>query len=280
MLLLQIAVMMFGLSGVIGRTVGASSIVIAGGRVLFSSVILFIILKLRKVDMRAKSRQDALIACLGGILLAIHWPSFFQSVQAASVTIGTVTFSTFPLFLIFLEPLVFHQKISVRNIFLAIGLIVGVLITIPEFSFSNEYTMGVVWGMVSSLSYALLTLCNKNLSSKYEGMWISCREQSITALILIPIILLRGEQFTASDVGKIAAIGVFCTAIGFSLFVSAQKYVSAQTAGIAAGMETVYSIIFAVIFLREYPTIREIVGGVIIFIIATISALPEKKKAP
>ena len=42
-----------------------------------------------------------------------------------------------------------------------------------------------------------------------------------------------------------AAIGFVCTAIAYSLYVSAQKGVRAQTAGIISGMETVYGIIFA-----------------------------------
>jgi drug/metabolite transporter (DMT)-like permease len=69
------------------------------------------------------------------------------------------------------------------------------------------------------------------------------------------------------------AIGVICTAMAFSLFVSAQRYVSAQSAGISAGMETVYGIIFAMILLGEAPSIREIVGGVIILTAALASSL-------
>ena len=273
LLLLHLAVMMFGLSGVIGRIVRVSPVTLAGGRVLFSSAVLLITLLVQKQSLRSKRQTDALLTCRAGSLLAVHWTSFFQSVQTASVAIGTITYSTFPLFLLLLEPLLYHEAITRRNILLSLGLIAGVLITVPEFSFSNETTLGILWGMLSSLTYALLTLCNRRLASSYPGTWVSFREQSFAALLLLPLLLLRREAVTATDLLGIGAIGIICTAVAFSLFVSAQKHVSAQTAGIVAGMETVYGILFAFVFIGEVPSVREIIGGIVILSVAALASL-------
>lgn len=70
-----------------------------------------------------------------------------------------------------------------------------------------------------------------------------------------------------------AAIGFVCTAITYSLYVSAQKGVRAQTAGIISGMETVYGIIFAFVFLREVPNVRELIGGAVILGVVLYSSL-------
>ena len=99
---LHLAVMMFGLSGVIGRIVHVSSVTLAGGRVLCSSLVLLAMLLFRKQSLRAVSGKDTMLTCLAGLLLAAHWTSFFQSVRMASVAIGTITYSTFPLFLLVL----------------------------------------------------------------------------------------------------------------------------------------------------------------------------------
>lgn len=66
------------------------------------------------------------------------------------------------------------------------------------------------------------------------------------------------------DFAGVVTIGFLCTAIAYSLYVTAQKGVKAQTAGIISGMETVYGIVFALLFLREIPTVRELVGGAVI----------------
>jgi drug/metabolite transporter (DMT)-like permease len=89
--------------------------------------------------------------------------------------------------------------------------------------------------------------------------------------------ILKHDTMDAVNVVGIIAIGVICTAMAFSLFVSAQRYVSAQSAGISAGMETVYGIILAMILLGEAPSMREIVGGVIILVSALASSLLEGK---
>ena len=274
---LHLAVMMFGLSGVIGRIVHVSSVTLAGGRVLCSSLVLLAMLLFRKQSLRAVSGKDTMLTCLAGLLLAAHWTSFFQSVRMASVAIGTITYSTFPLFLLVLEPLLYHEKMSLRNALLSFGLLAGVLITVPEFSFSNHTTVGILFGMLSSVTYALLTLINRRLSRSYSGTWVSFREQSAAAAVLLPVLLVRAEPVTASDILGIAAIGLICTALAFSLFVSAQKHVSAQTAGIVAGMETVYSILFASLFIGELPQAREVLGGLIILVMAFLASRSPQK---
>jgi drug/metabolite transporter (DMT)-like permease len=276
--MLQVAVMMFGFSGVISRSLTVSSVTIACGRVICSSAILFVLLKAKGVSIAAKNRSDTALSIAAGIILAIHWTAFFQSIQVASVAIGTITYATFPLFLIFLEPLIYQEKVSPQNILFSIGLLVGVFITVPEFSLANGTTVGILWGMLSSFTYALLTLCNRRLSAGYSGTWVSFREQLVAAIVLLPFMIARHDALDVRTVCGIAAIGVICTALAFSLFVTAQRYVSAQTAGISAGMETVYSILFALLFLGEAPTARDIIGGVIILGVALASSILAGKK--
>lgn len=47
-----------------------------------------------------------------GAVLAIHWSSYMQSIQSSTVAVGTLTVSTFPIFVIFLEPYLFHEKLK------------------------------------------------------------------------------------------------------------------------------------------------------------------------
>lgn len=166
---LHISVMLFGLSAVLGRFVDVPAVLVAAGRVVFSSLLLLVILLVKRAPLKLATGKDYAVALLAGAVLAVHWTTFFQSIQSASVAIGTITFSTFPLFLTFLEPLVFHEKLRLRDLISAAVLLVGVIITVPEFSMENEMTIGMIWGMVSSLSYAVLSLFNRHLCRKIEA---------------------------------------------------------------------------------------------------------------
>ena len=73
-------------------------------------------------------------------------------------------------------------------------------------------------------------------------------------------------------------IGLVCTAVAHSLYVAAQKKVKAQTAGVISGMETVYGILFALLFLGEVPGVRELLGGAVILGTAVFSSCTASEK--
>lgn len=270
---LHIAVMLFGLSAVLGQFVTAPAVIVAGGRVICSSLLLFLLSIAGRASLKLKSRKDYGIAVFAGIVLAAHWTTFFQAIQSSSVAIGTITFSTFPLFLTFLEPLLFREKLKVTSVLSAAVLLLGVFITIPEFSLENQITIGILWGMVSSLSYAVLSLANRYLSRSYAARTVCLYEQGTAAVVLLPAMFLVKTSWTTQNILGIAAIGFICTAFAHSLYVAAQRKVKAQTAGIISGMETVYGIVYALLFLGEVPGIRELIGGAVILGVALVISL-------
>lgn len=279
-LFLHLAVMLFGLSGVIGQFVQVPAVAVAGGRVLCSSALLLVLSLVSHTPLRLHSRRDLALALFTGVVLAVHWTSFFQSIQLSSVAIGTITFSTFPLFLTFLEPLFFHEKLRPQNILSAVVLLVGVFITIPEFSTENQVTAGILWGMLSSFAYAVMSLANRRLSASYPSRTVCLYEQATAAVVLAPAFFLVDITWHAVDLAGIAVIGFVCTAFAHTLYVEGQKQVSAQTAGLIAGMETVYGILYALLLLGEVPTVRELAGGAIILGVALLSSLRAPASQP
>ena len=273
---LHVAVMLFGLAGVAAQFVEIPAVLVALGRVVCSSLLLLIIAIVKKESLKLNSGKDYCIIILTGAVMAIHWTTFFQSVQVSTVAIGTITFSTFPLFLTFIEPIVFHEKLRSQSVLSAILLLIGVMITIPEFSMENHTTIGIIWGMVSSLSYAILTLANRYFSPRYTARTVSLYEQGSAAIVLLPALFLVKTTWRPLDLAGIAFVGFICTAFAHSLYVSAQKSVRAQTAGIISGMETVYGILYALLFLGEVPSIRELAGGIVILGVAMYSSIRGK----
>ncbi len=275
-LYLHIAVMLFGLAGVVAQFVEVSAVMVALGRVVCSSALLLVIALVKKDRLRLDSKKDVFLIILTGAVMAAHWTTFFQSIQVSTVAIGTITFSTFPLFLTFLEPVVFHEKIRRQSIISAVILFIGVLITIPEFSMANHTTIGIIWGMICSLTYAVLTLANRYFSARYAARTICLYEQGSAAIVLLPALFLVDTTWRTQDFAGVAFVGFVCTAFAHSLYVTAQKSVKAQTAGIVSGMETVYGIVYALLFLGEIPSVRELVGGAVILSVAMYSSLKAK----
>lgn len=259
----NVAVLLFGMAGLFAKWIRLPAVCITFGRVLFSSAALGAYTLIRKQSFRI-TKKDALLLVSAGVILALHWWSFLESIQLSTVAVGTITFSTFPLFVTFLEPLMLHQKPDRRNIVLAVMILLGVLITVPEFSFENRMFLGILTGMISALSYAVLTIINKSTADRVSSTLTAFYEQATAAIVLIPFVSGKGAQPSASDIMLLLVLGVITTALAHTLFIRSLKALPAQLAGVCSAMETVYSILFAWLLLGEVPTAREILGAVII----------------
>ena len=275
--LLHLAVMLFGLAGIISKFVSLPAVIVTFGRVFFSSIFLLIIILVKKEKILLANKQDYALMIIAGFIMAIHWFTFLQTIQMSTVAIGTITFSTFPIFVTFLEPIIYKERLRLKDIVLALIMFLGILITIPEFTLDNQVTLAIIIGLIGSLSYAFLCLMNRYFSSRYSGRIICLYEQGVAAIILFPVLFIIKVIPTATDLLALIFLGIVCTALAHSIYVNSLKKVKVQTAGIISGMETVYSIVFAYILLKETLGVRELFGGLIIFGVALYSSIVKDK---
>lgn len=275
----NIAVLLFGLAGLFAKWISLNALAIAFGRVLFSSLALGLFRLAGRRSFRVSGRELGRLAAAGTVL-ALHWWAFLTSVQLSTVAVGTLTFAAFPLFVTLLEPLVFRQKPSKRGILAALVILLGVIVTVPAFSFENRMFRGVLVGLLSALAYAVLTVMNKGFASRLDGALTAFYEQASAALLLLPFVLKNGcFRPSLPDLGLLLVLGVVTTALAHTLFISGLKALPARTAGILSSLETVYGILFALLLLGEIPSLREALGCAIILGAVLISQLREGKEA-
>ena len=279
LLYIHVSVFLFGFSALFARLVNQPSIVITFGRVLFSSAFLLILTRCQRIDIKLDSRKDYLLIAVSGIILAVHWYCFIQSIQLSTVAIGTITFSAFPVFVSFLEPVFFREKIRARTVICSAIMLGGIMILASNNADegSTNRNMGIIVGLVSSLTYAALSMLNRSFSQKYRPEIIVFYEQAIAAIIIFPFMFIVKPVIVVNDIFLLAILGIVFTALAHGLFVKGLRYVKAGTAGIISGLEAVYAIILASVLLREIPALNEIAGGLIVIILAGYMTLFSKK---
>ncbi|MGH4139515.1 DMT family transporter [Clostridium sp.] len=270
---IHFAVFLFGMSGIFGKLLLLPPMIIVLGRVFFSSAFLFIFILYLKKDIKLKKKKDYLYLAIMGLILAIHWCAFFKSIQVSTVAIGLLIFSTFPVFVTFLEPYFFKEKIVKRDIVIAIITLLGVALVVPKFKLGNNLTQGVLWGILSGFTYAVLSMLNRKYVKEYSSVVIAFYEQFVATLVLIPFLFLIKPVFKPRDIILLVLLGVVFTAISHTLFINGLKNVKTQTAGIISSLEPVYGIFFALLIIGEVPTTREILGGIIILGAALYSTI-------
>ena len=270
---LNIAVFLFGLAGVFGKIILLPAVIIVFGRVFFASVSLFFFAKINGQPLKIDSIKDKMLMILMGLILAFHWFTFFYAIQISTVTIGLLSFSTFPVFVALLEPVFFKEKLKFIDVLLAMLLMLGISLVIPEFDIKNNITQGVLCGMMSGFTFAVLTNLNRLVVKKYDGIQIAFYQDVVATVVLLPALYIVNIQFSALDIFSLILLGVLCTAIAHVLFISSMKVLKAKTVSLFGGLELVYGIIFGVLFFNDILELRMALGACLIFVIVLFTML-------
>jgi drug/metabolite transporter (DMT)-like permease len=270
LLKIHVAVLLFGFAGLFGheKILPLPSVVIVFGRVIFASVTLLLAASVWRDILRPASRYSLLAFAVLGVLLAVHWTTFFQAVKTCGVALALITYTTFPVFVAFLEPLFFREKLHTIDVVRAVLALAGIIILKSDFQWQDRVTQGILWGIASGWTFALLTLLNRRFVRQNSSMTIALYQDLFAAVALLPFALAYGPTFTVWDVMLLAVLGILCTAVAHSLFISGMHGISARTASTIACLEPVYGTLLAVLSLNEDLALRTVLGGIVILGVA------------
>lgn len=279
MIEIHIAVFLFSLAGLFGKFLSLSPLLIVFGRVVVASFALFITLKILKISLFPQNLHLLPMFILG-LVLSLHWITFFHSVQISTVAIGLLSYSSFPIFTVFLEPLFFKEKFIKVNLLLSILAFSGIWILIPEMEIKNKVTQGIIFGLISGLTFSILSIFNRKLSQKYPSLLITFYEDISASLFLFPFLFFKKSEFIGvREMALLGFLGIFCTALAHTLFVKGMRHIKAQIASIIATLEPVYGILLASVLLKEIPSLRTVSGGILILLASIIVSAKKGAKS-
>ena len=257
---LHFAVLLFGFAGLFGKWIALPAVTIAFGRTIVAAAALGTLLAMRGAT---RHRFEWRLAT-NGLLLATHWVAFFQAVQTASVAVALLGCASFPMFVLILDSLILRRRPAAGQWLSATIVAAGLALLVPAFDLSQRVVQGVLWGVFSGFTFALLALGNRSLVQRRPADEIAFWQNAIAAACLLPAVLLRPMMPSAMDLGAIVVLGLLCTALAHTLFIRSLRLVSAHVASIVAALEPVYGIALAAMLLGEFPSARTLSGATLI----------------
>ncbi|MDD8019675.1 MAG: DMT family transporter [Acidobacteriota bacterium] len=267
LIFVHLAVFLFGFPGVISQLVDLPSYGLTFWRVTLASFALFLLIKIKseKISWPTQLLDGCLIVC-SGLLLAFHWTAFFKSIQVSTVAIGLLSYSSFPIFTVFLEPWLLASRFKKINLFLAVICLSGIYLIIPEFNLRNTVFIGVLWGVAAGFSFSWLTIINRKLSRHYSSLILAFYQEILAMLFLLPVFLFKKFTWpgTLKSLGLVIFLGVFCTALAHTLFIRGLREIEAQVSSLISLLEPVYGIILGYLILKEKPGLKTLAGGLLI----------------
>ncbi|WP_333886006.1 DMT family transporter [Sphingobacterium siyangense] len=253
-LVLHTAVLLAGFTGVFGKLITLNQIPLVWFRVLLSTIILFIVLKLFKIE-RLKSTKDAFKIAKVGVLITIHWIFFYGSIKFSNISIGVVCYCLTSFFTAVLEPIINKKRFSAVQLMLSMLTLIGISLI---FHFDSSYQLGIILGVISTIFAALYTIYNERLVKQYDSKLLNFYQMLSGTIVLgfgLPIFyyLFPTERLipSFSDGVYLILLALFCTVGLYVLFAESLKKLSAFTVNLSFNLEPIYSIIIAFLFFNE-----------------------------
>lgn len=250
---LHTAILLGACSGIFGNLISLDALMITWFRMLFAFAILMVIAVASHIKISiARSDYKALAI---GFLLALHWTMFYASIKYSNVSVGVVCFCLSGFFTAIISPIVNHRRISLTELALSSLTLAGISLI---FHFDSSFRIGILFGIVSALLFALYAVCNERIDKGQGVVRLTMLQMlggSVGLGVILLIMLLFNSGFEVNphpvDFLWLLLLAFGCTVGMCTLLNNAQKRISAFTVSLSYNLEPVYSIILAILIFHE-----------------------------
>ena len=272
------AAVLFGLTGILGALIRFDAVAITAGRAGFAATALLVLALVQRRPLRqGLGRRRTGILLVSGLLLAVHWITFFLAVKVGGVAVATLGFASFPAFIALLDVVLFRERIGRAEGMMLSLVTLGLVLVTPSFDVGDRGTVGLLWGLASGLSFAGLAICNRRGSRGMDAIQVAFWQNLLVVLLVLPLLGLGlAGGAAAIDWASwfwLAVLGVLCTGLAHTLFVKSLESLDARSAGMIIALEPVYAIACAWWLFGEEPSGRMLVGASLIILATVLLAM-------
>lgn len=264
---LNLSVLFLSLVPLFAKLVNLGAVSIIAWRAALGAAALLIFLVLRRDSWRLERGRDYVVVAILGVVMAIHWSTFFHGIQISTVAVAMVAMFTWPVMVVLIEPWVMGVRHRLRDLLLALLALVGVALVVPNFSLDGSAMQGAAWGLLAALLYAFRNVYHRHYLARYPGSRVMAYQLVVAALCLLPFA-------SAPDMGDwhnwelLLLLAVVFTALPHTLFVASMRRLPAKTAGMISCLQPAYGIAAAALILGETTTWRTWLGAALVMGVA------------
>jgi drug/metabolite transporter (DMT)-like permease len=250
----HVIVFIWGFTAILGALISLEAVPLVWYRMLLASGFIFIYIKWRKRNLKVTKRK-LLILIIAGLVISLHWLTFFGAIKVSNVSITLALLSTGAFFTSILEPIFYKRKFVGYEILFGLLVITGLYLI---FQVETKYTLGIILGLISAFLSAVFTLINGKLIKETAPSVISFYEllTGVAAISIYLAILSLGSDgekgfnvaffiLSAEDWLYLLILASICTAYAFIAAVAVMKHLSPYTVMLTINLEPVYGIFLA-----------------------------------
>jgi drug/metabolite transporter (DMT)-like permease len=251
---LHLIVFIWGFTAILGKLLSIDAIPLVWYRMFLATVFIFIYIKIKKISIDITKRQ-CINYVIGGVVIAVHWVTFFYAIKISNISIALATMSTGAFFTIFIEALYKKKKINLYELIFGVLAILGLYII---YNAEISLQFGMLVALLSSFLSAVFSVLNADFVKEKSASVISFYEILFGVLAISIFLVFNGELLEKDffnldplDYLWLFILSSFCTAYAFIVSVELLKKLSPFTVMLTINLEPIYAIILAIILFPE-----------------------------
>ena len=250
---LHVIVFVWGFTAVLGALISLNALPLVWYRMSMAVVFIIGYIAYKKIPLQLP-RKVLMQLLLAGLVIALHWFTFFRAIKVSNVSVTLACLSTGAFFTSLIEPFWLRRKVIWYEVFFGIVVVFGLSII---FKVESHYIEGILLALTSAFLSASFSVINSQFAKSYNPSVVSFYEL-LGGVLFFSVYLLFSQSFTAeffsisaSDWMYLAILSSVCTAYAFIASVKIMKYLSPYTVMLTINLEPIYGIILAVIVFQE-----------------------------
>jgi len=272
---LHFIIVLLGFTAILGALISMNATSLVWYRLLFAIPGLGAFLVYRGVSFKISFKQWLHLSFIG-LLVALHWITFFHAIKVSNVSVTLGVFASTTLFTSFLEPILQKRKILWLEVLIGVVIILGIYLI---FQYETQYVEGILFSLLSALLNTLFVILNRNISRRWHPTVISFYELT-GGFVAITLYYLFIEQpdlasffvLSGNDLVWLLLLSLLCTSYAFTAIVEIMKELSAYTVVLSINLEPVYGILLAYVIFGESETMSPgFYAGTLIILLSVFS---------
>lgn len=279
---LHFIVFVWGFTAVLGKLITLDALPLVWYRMLIAVSIIFAYIKIVKTPL-VVSRRLLFGFLFSGLVIAMHWFTFFQAIKVSNISVTLACLSTGALFASVLEPIFYGKKIVLYEVFFGLLVVFGLGII---FRVEGNYVEGILLALTSAFLSALFSVINGKFAKDNDAAVITFYEL-LGGVGFFSVYLLFNGSFTHDffrislhDLMWLLVLGSICTAYAFLASVKVMKYLTPYTVMLTINLEPIYGIVLGILVFSESEKMSTdfYIGAAIILITVILNGILKNYK--
>jgi len=259
-----IGVLAVSFAAIFVRWAEAPPVIIAMYRLLFAAALTLAIIVFKNGRFKKVAVADIGWALLAGFFLAMHFYSWFTSLELTSVASSTVLVTMQPLFIFAGAYLFSSKRVTFAEISAAVIALIGsAIIAMGDWDAANAFA-GDALALLGALLVALYLLVGRRVRSHVPTLEYTFIVYFTSAAVLALMAVITDKSFypyPQSTWAIFLLLALVPTLLGHSLFNWALEYLETRFISVSILGEPVGAAALAYIFLGELPGIYTVYGS-------------------